>query len=323
MEPPETADLTRLLSMAPVVFRATAVHVSHKGDKYRLPRLAVARLRVDRWYRGGHGKKAIVYYDAPRGIIGHDCIDLTPHGEQWLIFAVESNGRLEFVDDCEGAVRVSRLKARMLERSTVIAQMEADFEAGLGDADRAARLVSLQRLGGLKSPAALPALHKLMQGGDSSEKAWATYAAVRIGDPTALAAARDTLARGRTDVPLGALRWELGRFRDPSQIPNLVRTVETAPDAEERKRALEALEEMHPMEALPAVAARLADCDRMVRIHALMAMNAITCEPVCAFPAGPRFTNEDVDQRIRRCASWWNDTGRKELAAEAPSPPLR
>src|SRR5271165_4660734 len=48
---PSTTDLTKILSTAPMVFRATVAHVSVREDMHRIPWLAVARLHVDRWYR--------------------------------------------------------------------------------------------------------------------------------------------------------------------------------------------------------------------------------------------------------------------------------
>ena len=83
--------------------------------------------------------------------MGHDCIDFRP-GTYWVVFAAEKNGRLEMIDDCEGALTISPLLGPNFANADWLAQMEADFVAGLNDPDSAARLASIQRLGGLKLP---------------------------------------------------------------------------------------------------------------------------------------------------------------------------
>jgi hypothetical protein len=143
--PDSTIDLTEYIPKAPTIFRGTVVDSSIVEDD-RIPAKAIARLEVQRWYRGEEGPAATVYYGVG-GIAGHNCIDLKP-GTQWLIFATEQNGHLEFVDDCYGAVADSPLIAPSLPHPDMLAQLEVDFEAGLDDPNPANRLVGIQRLGG-------------------------------------------------------------------------------------------------------------------------------------------------------------------------------
>jgi hypothetical protein len=77
--------------------------------------------------------------------MGHDCIDFRPE-TYWLVFAIEKNGQLEMIDDCEGALTISALLAPDPPTTDWLAQTEADFLAGLNDPDSAARLASIQRL---------------------------------------------------------------------------------------------------------------------------------------------------------------------------------
>jgi hypothetical protein len=105
-----TIDLTLYTSKSPMIFRGTVVDSSVVEDD-RIPAKAIARLEVQRWYRGEDRPTATVYYEVG-GMAGHNCIDLRP-GTHWLIFATEQNGHLEFVDDCYGAVAVS-LSSRSL-----------------------------------------------------------------------------------------------------------------------------------------------------------------------------------------------------------------
>src|SRR5258708_2781790 len=107
---------------------------------------------------------------------GHDCIDFE-RGTHWLIFASEPDRYLELVDDCYAAVAVSPIIASVLRPPNMLAQIEADFTAGLTDSRRAGRIASIQGLGRLKSASSRPALHRVIERGDPAEKNWATYAA--------------------------------------------------------------------------------------------------------------------------------------------------
>jgi len=99
------------------------------------------------------------------------------------------------VDDCYGAVAVSPLMASGPQNSAILAQIESDFTAGLADPDPENRIISIQRLGGLRSTSARPALHDVIEQGDSIEKDWATYAALRTGDTTVLPRVRQIRPR--------------------------------------------------------------------------------------------------------------------------------
>jgi hypothetical protein len=311
-QPPPTIDLTRFISTAPAIFRGVVLDVAVTPGK-QLPFTAVARLRVERWYRGGSGSDVMVRYETGFRTPGHDCIDFKP-GAHWLIFAAERNGHLEFVDDCYGAVAVSPIISPVLQHSGILAQIEADFTAGLADSDRARRLLSIQRLGGLKSPSSRPALHRVIERGDSTERNWATYAALRSGDTTVLSRVRDMFIRGDKDVPPSFLAWELSQLRDRSAVPGLIEIANTAPDSNAREYALAALgDNIQASEALPAIAARLADLDAGVRFYALRAMNAITHEPACTLQ--PRLTDDMIEPQIRQCLNWWNESGKRQFSS--------
>jgi hypothetical protein len=212
--PPSTVDLTRFVSEAPIIFRGVVLNVSVTEGR-QLPLAAVAQLRVQRWYRGEGGSEARVYYQTGFRIPGHDCIGLKPGGH-WLIFAAQQNGRLKFIDDCYAAVAVSPEMAPTHDPLNVFAQIGADFAAGLGDSEKAGRIVSLQRLGGLRTALSLPAIHRVIDHGNLEEKDWATYAALRSGDTTVLSRVREMFARADSDVPRYYLAWELGQLRDKS-----------------------------------------------------------------------------------------------------------
>ena len=164
----------------------------------------------------------------------------------------------------------------------MLSRMEADFVAGLGDSNPEGRLVSIQRLGNLKLASSLPALHDVIERGSSLEKDWATYAALRIGDPTVLPRVKDMLVRGERSMPTSILSWELSQMRDRRAIPALIEIVKAAPEPGTRASALKALgENLRASEALPAIAECLLELDRYVRYDALNAMRVITPEPAC------------------------------------------
>jgi HEAT repeat protein len=197
----------------------------------------------------------------------------------------------------------------------MLGQLEADFEAGLDDPDPANRLISIQRLGGLKSASSRPALHRIIENGAPAEKNWATYAALRGGDTTVLSRVRDMLARGDSDTPSFFLAWELGQLRNKSAIPELIEITKVAKDASARGYAIAALgDKMHASEALPAIAARLADSDSGVRFDALNAMRAITAEPACSLSMEPRYTQDMIEPQVQYCLTWWDGQGKQKFA---------
>jgi hypothetical protein len=110
--------------------------------------LSTAQIQIDRWHRGAgpaHTSLRFTYPPDNTVYIGHDCIDFRAE-TYWLVFAIEKNGQLEMIDDCEGALTISALLAPDPPTTDWLAQTEADFLAGLNDPDSAARLASIQRL---------------------------------------------------------------------------------------------------------------------------------------------------------------------------------
>jgi hypothetical protein len=154
MLPPSMVNLRELAENAPLIFRGyvlaviplTANEEPGAGNLYR------ASFQVERWYRGnGPSQETLQFSYGSLFTDGHDCINFRP-GTYWIIFAHEGSGNLELSDDCIGALTVSSRLGRKLKAADWLTQMEADFLAGLRDRDSAARLASIQRLGGLKLP---------------------------------------------------------------------------------------------------------------------------------------------------------------------------
>lgn len=150
--PPAFADLTEFTS-SPVIFRGRVVSVRPTAAAGYA--LSIAEFQVERWYRNYDrvSPNADLYfepYSRIGAVNGHACIDFQSGGN-WLVFATKEDGRLKVVHDCIGAVNVSSVLGPTLPSGDVIAQLEADFEAGLQDPDEHGRVLSLQRLGGLRS----------------------------------------------------------------------------------------------------------------------------------------------------------------------------
>jgi hypothetical protein len=153
----------------------------------------MARIQVDRWYRGkGPTEETLRFAYGSFAINGHDCIDFRID-TYWIVFAHEERGQLQLIDDCEGALTISPLLGRDLRTSDGLVQMEADFLAGLDDYDSAARLASIQRLGGLQLPSSRDALHRVIEQGDDAASKWAAYAALRTGDVSVLPSVKQLL----------------------------------------------------------------------------------------------------------------------------------
>ena len=172
MFPASMADVRSLAERAPLAFRGRVLTVTpftsstESGARVE----SAARIQVDRWYRGKGSTEALLRFAYSGEIFanGHDCIDFRPD-TYWVVFAAEKNGQLEMIDDCEGALTISPLLGPNLANADWLAQMEADFVAGLNDPDSAARLASIQRLGGLKLPSSRDALRRVIENGDHAE----------------------------------------------------------------------------------------------------------------------------------------------------------
>src|SRR6266404_5087581 len=166
--PPSTADVRDLAERAPLVFRGHVLPVipttTNKGPGARVE--SIAKIQVDRWYRGKGSTEALLRFAYSGEIFanGHDCIDFRPE-TYWIMFA-RNDGQMEMIDDCEGALTISPLLGPDLGNADWLTQMQADFLAGLNDHDSAARLASIQRLGGLKLPSSRDALHRVIDTGN-------------------------------------------------------------------------------------------------------------------------------------------------------------
>ncbi len=176
-------------------------------------------------------------------------------------------------------MRVSPLLDTAPIRTDPTAQMEADFTAGLEDADPAARVISIQRLGGLKLASSRPALHHVMEIGNTDEVEWALYAALRTGDTSVLSKARDLLRSGSSDATRFFIPLALDRIKDESAPAGLIEIADS-PNKNARMSAISALgEKIKAVKALPVIASHLNDPDSGVRYAALNGMREITHEP--------------------------------------------
>jgi len=239
---------------------------------------------------------------------GHDCIDFRPE-TYWTVFAVEKDGQLEMIDDCEGALTISPLLGPDLGNAGWPTQMEADFLAGLNDHDSAARLASIQRLGGLKLPSSRAALHGVIENGNDAESKWAVYAALRTGDVSVLPRVKRLLATGDRALPESAIALQLQSVTDPGAVPDLIAILESAPSELTRRCVLVALgEKLKAPRAVPSLAAHLSDPDPYARYDALDGLKNITHEDACTLP--PEWKEQDVEPQISRCKIWWEQVGK-------------
>jgi len=134
----------------------------------------------------------------------------------------------------------------------------------------AARLTSIQRLGGLKLPSSRDALHGVIENGNDAESKWAVYAALRTGDVSVLPRVKRLLATGDGALPESAIALQLQSVTDPWAVPDLIAILESAPSELTRSRVLIALgEKLKDPLAVPSLAAHLSDPDRYARYDAL------------------------------------------------------
>ncbi len=312
MNPPSMADVRQLAERATLVFRGHVLTVTpfttnaETGARVE----SIAKIQVDRWYRGEESTEALLRFAYSGEIFGgHDCIDFRP-GTYWTVFAAEKNGQMEMIDDCEGALTISPLLGPDLGNADWPAQMEADFLAGLNDQSSAARLASIQRLGGLKLPSSRDALRRIIENGDDLlSLKWAVYAALRTGDVTVLPRVKHLLANGDSELPESAIALQLRYVTDPVAVPDLLAILNSAPSDLTRTCVLIALgENLKDPRAVPGLAAHLSDTAVQVRYDALDGLKNITHEEACTLPR--EWKEQDVEPQISRCKIWWEQVGK-------------
>lgn len=309
--PPSMVDVRELAEKAPLVFRGHVLAVipltsnsePGAGNLYR------ANVQVDRWYRGkGPTQETLQFSYGSFVKDGHDCIDFRPE-TYWVIFAHEGSEKLELSDDCTGALTVSPRLGRNLETADWLAQLETDFLAGLRDRNPAARLASIQRLGGLKLPSSRVALHSVIDKGSDVESKWAVYAALRTGDVSVLPRVEQLLARGDRELPESAIALQLQSVTDPRAVPGLIGILKTARSQITRNCVLISLgETLKDPRAVPSLATHLSDSDRDARYYSLHGLSNITHEDACASPRDGK--DESLESHVSRCKLWWEQSGK-------------
>ncbi len=311
MNPPSMADVRQLAERAPLVLRGRVLTVIPIGISTQPGANveSIANIQVDRWYRGkGPTEASLRFSYGGYAMNGHDCIDFRPD-TYWLIFANERNGLLEMIDDCEGALTISPLLSTNPTNADWLSQMQADFLAGLTDDSLAARLASIQRLGGLKLPSSQVALHRVIENAGDAESKWAVYAALRSGDVTVLPMVKRLLANGDAALPESAIALELQNVTDSNAVLDLLAILKSSPGELTRTCVLIALgDKLRDPRAVPSLAAHLSDPDPYARYDALDGLKNITHEEACTLSSG--WKEVDVEPQVSRCAIWWEQVGR-------------
>jgi hypothetical protein len=306
--PPEIADVRDLAQRAPLVFRGQVGGIAVLGISGEGGSLSgTAIIRVDRQYKGRVPAEVSIQfaYDPMQASNGHDCIKFTTGG-YWLVFANPYNAGIELADDCQGALPVSAQLGPQVRDFLWLPQMEADFLAGLLDPDRENRLVSLQRLGGLKMPTSRAALHRVIEGPDPIEAKWAMYAALRTGDATVLPKVKSLLRTySQPGTPETYIALTLQDVSDPAAAEGLISILESSKHPLARSTAIKALAEnlRDPRTAL-VFAAHLSDEDPYVRFEAYLGIGNITHADACLPTAG-----KTPDEKVGDCKAWWQRVG--------------
>ena len=169
---------------------------------------------------------------------GHNCESFDP-GAHWFLLAKEREGAMELVDDCYGAFAVSPQLAA--PQGGAMAQIEADFAAGLTDSNPEGRILSLQRLGNLEMATSHSVLRSFLVNSDGTEKIWAAYAALRCGDITILPVVREILESADPGWPGSRLSYALSQVRDPAAVSVLLAIINHPAATKSRASALMAL----------------------------------------------------------------------------------
>lgn len=113
---PGQEDVRDLAKRAPLVFRGQVVQLQLTRDEPEVKE-GIAVIRVERWYRGNIGfrysspvRVHFIYVDSAASF-GHNCVNFALD-RFWIVFAQPNDATgLELIDDCEGALAVSPLRA--------------------------------------------------------------------------------------------------------------------------------------------------------------------------------------------------------------------
>ncbi len=307
-EHPAQVNIPRLARDATILFRGAVSTIVPGTTNHWGTKDAIAQFVVDRWYRGmGPALVEVRFsYNSDWSVNGHDCIDFQP-GSHWIVFAKGEAGPLQLVHDCEGALPVSsRLASELPNSNDVFPLMLADFAAGLQDGSSEARITSIQRLGNLRSPQALPFLQPLLQTRDGEEYEWAVYAALRSGDSRVLPAVKEFLQKYPDQrMPEFFMPREIMDTTDKAAIPDLLALLDGNPRVQ--AVALIALGRIGDRGVLPTVAPHLADTDRSVRYQALALLSKVTKAQACDI--APSSSDEEMNAKERECLAWWQQVG--------------
>jgi len=193
-----------------------------------------------------------------------------------------------------------------------LAQMEADFTAGLEDSNVDSRIFSIQRLGGLKLASSRPALHEVIERRKGLEAEWAIYATLRTGDVTALPMVNGLLASGDKKVPEAAIAYELRNVKDPSAVPDLLEIFEKTPNDYARFEALIALvDNLKDPRVVPVLGPSLSSSNGQIRYLALSGLNTIANAEACSTRHHANEKDEAAFEReTAGCKAWWEREGK-------------
>jgi hypothetical protein len=314
MSPPALAEVRDLAEKAPLVFRGRVLTVTRGAEipNGGSPRIMIATFQIDRIYRGKKPEQALLHFRVGNEVNGHDCINFQAD-TYWLVFAVEKPGYLAIFDDCIGALAMSSRLAPRTRNSGWLAQMEADFVAGLDDSDPQIRMYSIQWLGGLKLASSRPILHHLIERREGEEREWAIFAALRTGDASVLPLVNQLLEACDRQEPMELIKYELQFVTDPTAVPDLLKIFDNAPDDFTRSRVLIALAvNLKDRRAVPALAASLSSDDVHIRYLALEGLSNMTGTESCNLNRSA----EDIDPQVARCKLWWEQEGKTRIWSE-------
>lgn len=301
-------DIPGLSSGATTVFRGfVSSIVPGKANPWGT-RGALAQFVVDRWYRGtGPATIDVPFsYSSQSVVDGHDCIDFRTGG-YWIVFANGEGKSLALVDDCEGALPVSsRVAIQTSDTTNWLSGLIEDFAACLQDASSEARIVSLQRLGNLRSRQILPFLEPFLRSKDAPEFEWAVYSSLRAGDAGVLSLARELLEKyPDRHLPELFMQREIMEIRDKGAVADLLAILHG--DGPGRLAAIVALGEIGDRSVLPEIASHLADPDRHVRYEVVAAIQKLQPTPACQL--GTFSSGDELDAIEQACLAWWKQVG--------------
>ncbi len=318
-------DIPNLVGRSTVVCKGRVVqlvkvgeHVHKVAEKTIVSEKIIARLKVDRFYKG-HPDGNSVNIKSDRPCVPYPCYVSIDEDDYGLFFLEPENGEYVLADQYFGKLPAPRYVPPSLPETTdPLALLEYDLKATLSETNRAEVLPAVQLLGSLRKVDSTEELKRLVPTGDKEIEGSVYLALMKVGDYTLMEQAATFLESVFEDPGLQSLQVQLGlaiwNIRDEAALPALHKLARSN-KLSVRQAAMQALRNIESPRSVPILVSRLEDTDQDVRYLAVSAL-----ERTITHNVGPTkdYFRENEQKYLTQWKNWWSTEGKKEYPVTEP-----